>query len=983
MKRLSFIITSLAIGLAATVTCWAQEAMPLEDAAKARARADQMDKVLLTAPGFDPAGQPVRRPITFKTRRFSLRFDARGVPVSLKRLSDGKELMAQGKASMGFYLKGYDDNITLLRNLSKRPDGNYVVSNETNSQRVIFAVEEKDLYLTIRLKEFYGIPKSVHLELLLGMRVPHHTVNRVALDYMTRDYGAAMGYWPWLWYRGKDVPKGGIAIYLKEDDDDEDDIFLHIWANEGLPHPKIPGKWDYNRAKKWVKDWSEKWSDISDAGIQFPESVQDFYDVIPLLKKAGTKLYHVYGRSYTDYRHHCWVNERFFKGGKEGFRKMARRMNKEGIGISIHYNFCRIPYDDPVFIGKKPRRDLQSWGDGRLMKAIDKDDTTILFKPARGVELPYNSTGKGGSSPNPPAVSRNHHWYMIRIGNEIVKVGKFLNTEAEVWILKDCQRGVGSTDPAAHSSNEEMIGLITMYRSFLPGLGTKLYDEMVTELADFANYCLIDRITYDGLNPCNFANSNFSYRKWTADTYSQLDHPVVFVSGFGAERYYGHFEYRLNSVKKRTKRIMDLGTRIRTWHISRAASTLDEAHMRMMQAAALNLNSFQFSWAIHYPSRNWKDHGMVDAIAETVGMWKRISSNMTQKQRDRIKADMQPPRVRGYSSDIVWKARAEGGAFKLYPTKNPLTRKKGDVRWGCVGGESGYVTPGQYVRTGDVLELNNPYKQQAPRFSIRFITAMDYQSDRNIELSPDPDKFENPIDAAISGTAKALTITQENRGDQPYSTKDQDVLMPMWRTAGKIKLHNHRGMGMWVTGDGSNSLLLPRLPRHRDYVVKLNFKGRRYIEIPNGEAYWVDSNWGGPGNSQSGAFNYATDWFKLGFGEIPRNSKATVKVEGLKALAETEVTIKNPVIHIGGGTMTIQGEVKSHQQLRYTGGKTVGLYDRNWKKIRNVSVVLNNYVMDTGYQKVQLTADGPKVWAFVRFSTEGKPMTVPLTKKTP
>jgi hypothetical protein len=69
--------------------------------------------------------------------------------------------------------------------------------------------------------------------------------------------------------------------------------------------------------------------------------------------------------------------------------------------------------------------------------------------------------------------------------------------------------------------------------------------------------------------------------------------------------------------------------------------------------------------------------------------------------------------------------------------------------------------------------------------------------------------------------------------------------------------------------------------------------------------------------------------------------------------------------------------------LRYTGGKTVGLYDRNWKKIRNVSVVLNNYVMDTGYQKVQLTADGPKVWAFVRFSTEGKPMTVPLTKKTP
>lgn len=135
-----------------------------ESAAKARARAAQMDKILLTAPKFDPAGQRVARPITFRTKRFTLRFSATGVPVSLKRLSDGKELLDQGTPSMGFYLRGFDDRITKLRNLARRPDGSYVVSNGNNTQRVVFAVAERDRYLTIRLKEFYGIPKRVHLD---------------------------------------------------------------------------------------------------------------------------------------------------------------------------------------------------------------------------------------------------------------------------------------------------------------------------------------------------------------------------------------------------------------------------------------------------------------------------------------------------------------------------------------------------------------------------------------------------------------------------------------------------------------------------------------------------------------------------------------------------------------------------------------------------------------------------------------------------
>ncbi|MEE8450690.1 MAG: hypothetical protein V3R99_02215 [Thermoguttaceae bacterium] len=979
MKLTDVCIVSIALFSMGLLSGIATAASPdVESDAKARARAEEMDRILLTAPPFDPAGQRVARPMTFRTGRFTLGFSATGVPVSLKRLSDGRELLDQGSPSMGFYLRGFDDRITKLRNLAERPDGYYVVSNDTNTQRVVFAVEEKERYLTIRIKEFYGIPKRVHLELMLEMRVPRETVKSVALDYMTRDYGKGIAHWPWLWYRGPKVPKGGIAIYLRRDDDDEDDTFLRIWAAEGLPHPKVRGTWDYARAKRWIEDWKRKYADISGSGIQFPEREQDYYDILPYLKKAGTKIFHVYGRTYADRRHHCWVSDKFFEDGREGFRKLAERMNQEGIGISIHYDFCRIPFDDPIFIGGRPRRDLQSWGDGLLMKPIDENETTILFRPARGVELPYSTTGEGGSAGNPPVVGKNHQFNMFRIGNEIVRVGQFLNTEGDVWILSKCERAIGSTTAAAHAADEEMVGLVTMYNSsFLPGLGSELYDEMTSELADLANYCHIDRIVYDGLNPCNFANSNWSYRKWTGDTYAKLDHPVIYASGFGAERYFGHFEYRLHSVQKLGQRIMDLGTRIRTWHISRAASTLDEAHMRMSQAAALNLNDFQFGFACHYPSKNWRDHGMLGPIAETVGLWKEASRNMTQAQRDRIKATLHPPGHRGYHSDIVWKLRPEENVLKIYPTKNPLTRRSGDVMWGCTGSEMGYVTPGQYVRTGQVLELNNPYAAQPPHFSIRIITAMDYDNPRNIDLQPDPQQMENPTAAVLFGDSRALTITRDNRSNQPYSAKDQEVLMPLWHTDERLKLQQHRGMGLWVTGDGSGSLLLLRMPRHRDYVVRLDFEGRRYHEIPNGEAYWVGSDWGGPRRSISSAYNYETDWFKLGFGEIPTGHKATVKVEGLKALAETEVTLVNPVIHIGNGTMTIEGRIESHQQLRYTGGNTVGLYDRNWKKIKNLPIKLDNYTMRRGDEKVWLTADGPTTWAFVRFSTEDAPMIVP------
>ena len=297
------------------------------------------------------------------------------------------------------------------------------------------------------------------------------------------------------------MPKGGLAFYIREDlskktkskaeaerlaDLDEDETFLHIWGAEGIPHPKLPPgeNWDYARAKKWVADWQEKWSDISESAIQFPESMDDVEYLLPYLDKAKIRLYRLYGRVYADRTHHCWVKKEFFPKGKEDLRKFAEKLNAHGMGLTIHYDFNNIPFDDPVFVGTQPRRDLQSWGSGTLAKSVGKEETTLLFRRDQGVELPFTLERLAANPPNPPALSRFHNFDKVRINDEIVSVGEFLNTDQEVWILRNCERGFGSTLPAAHNADDEAVGLVTMYRWYLPALGSKLYDDMVKELVE-------------------------------------------------------------------------------------------------------------------------------------------------------------------------------------------------------------------------------------------------------------------------------------------------------------------------------------------------------------------------------------------------------------------------------------------------------------------------------------------------------------------
>jgi hypothetical protein len=117
----------------------------------------------------------------------------------------------------------------------------------------------------------------------------------------------------------------------------------------------------------------------------------------------------------------------------------------------------------------------------------------------------------------------------------------------------------------------------------------------------------------------------------------------------------------------------------------------------------------------------------------------------------------------------------------------------------------------------------------------------------------------------------------------------------------------------------------------------------------------------------------------MGFGYLPAGKKVSVLVEGLKALGEIPATIENPVIRTGTGTLTVKGAIASGQYLQYEGGETAGVFDENWKKLRDLPVEKNEYLMPAGWGPVAINAGGANVkpWLEVQFMTEGEPMVVP------
>ncbi|MDF7827122.1 hypothetical protein P4B35_24070, partial [Pontiellaceae bacterium B12227] len=129
------------------------------------------------------------------------------------------------------------------------------------------------------------------------------------------------------------------------------------------------------------------------------------------------------------------INTNVFPNGRADVAKYSAYLKKRGMRLMFHYVSGGIGYNDPVYIGTKPDRRLASWGGGEIVGSVDRTQTTIQFRPDQGVELPYRIPRANVHNFNglPPSMHFFHNFQMMRIGDEIIKVGSFENTDQDVW----------------------------------------------------------------------------------------------------------------------------------------------------------------------------------------------------------------------------------------------------------------------------------------------------------------------------------------------------------------------------------------------------------------------------------------------------------------------------------------------------------------------------------------------------------------------
>ena len=936
---------------------------------------------------------------------FTLSFAADGRPGTCRRQADGAELLPARAAGQGFYLRAPGAAPVRLAKVSLQPDSRLSARSEDGVKEVLFRVTRGQRHLALRVERVEGVPPE-------GLDALHFEMNAdpclrvLDLDYMTRVDNRPDGVgveWREFWHRSPQDPLGGFAIYEKTGDDDEDATLLRLWVEEKLPHPMVKGVWTVERARHWLEDWQHRFADRSQL-ILAGRSIAELHEGVQFARRADIKQIYLFTDTWRSGTDLFWpstdlnwaVNRAVFPRGETDLRELAEFVRGQGMYLALHYVSGGLGLRDPVYVGRKPDRRLATWGGGRLAREVVAADMTLLFQPAPGVVPPAQHR---------PAYPSFFEWNMLRLGDELLRIGALEPGPDGTWTLRGCQRGQGRTEAAAHSRGEEAAGLLVAYgANFVPDNDSTLLGEIAENYAGLLNRCLVEHVEFDGAE-IHWQDGEWGYRKFATRIYEALDHPTTSHDSLGG-RAAPWFEYRLNSSRRLMRGSCsyshgNYSVPVTLATPSRPATTLLDAHFTLSQGnlgGALGICKPEPMFGV--TPQVLKAHGLTGQFLEALAAWKEVNTLLTDEQRERINSTFARPKDgqatfnHHLCSSVVPVARKVADHYQIVPAR-VLTRKAGDILWQH-GQEHGAISPRQFIKPGEALALENPDAAQPLQFIIHVLPAFGPRSGaaaagdvfasgnsapqpaaRSIAaenfllqpLSAQVIRSDGPTSARLE--AGALVLTASNPGDRVQRETEH---LPSWNLA--VDMTRRRGLGVWVTGDNSGALLLVELGS-RDYVVPIDFAGRRYIEIPNGEVSWASSAWGWRMETKSADYSLVRR-VKIGFGELPPRAHATVKVEQLTALGEIPVALQNPVVSIGTGQLRVRGAIPSGQFLQYTGGNKAVMYDENWCQRAEFAVENADCAMPSGQASVTVTVEqpGPLPWLEVQFLTTGAPIPV-------
>lgn len=949
-------------------------------------------------------------PVVIRGGKVAFSFGKDGRPLSFTH-GDDRNLIRQYDPGPGFHLtygKGTEEKIVPLDELSYQ-DGKLIVT-AAGQPKFTFAVKAGETHVGFRIERVENMPGDDKPVLGFQANFDHKVMPEVVpFDYMTVSPGLWASVrciikvsWPYFWRRGESDPMGGFAFFVPQDDEDHNETLLRIWAQEGLPHPKVTGEWTVERARQWVAEWQKTFARCDQLTItaKRPEDLDVMVAYAEKLKVNRLYLHtDTWRGAYWVYdRDPLSINTAVFPRGEADLKAFNDRLKERGMDAMLHTICYGFGLSGSKYIGKTVDRRLANWGKGKLEKSISATDKTILFRPAPGLAFP-----------SPDSFGSWWKFNDVLIGNEIIR-GRFTNTDQPVWTFTDCQRVFQA---ANHEAGEEIIGLLKAYdQNYYPDSMTTLSEETAREYAAFFNRLGIRHHEYDG-GECH-ADVPWGFSKWTMFVYQNTDHPITSNSSGGQPNPWDLvYRFKVNGSTLLSQR--GGGHAALFTHESRRPATSPiENHFTLARGAAANGVSFNFGKPepmFGITPEAIQGHGMASLLADQFSIWREVAGKLSPEQRKLIAGAYYPdprplPLDAGHAvGRTVFEARRTESGFEVQPFQI-MTRGEEDVEWKTVQ-EFGAVMPRQYVLPGTRLRLENPYQRQAPQFIIRVMHGLvegvakqeggqtviskdlagylqasgatqtslpdaaipsapaNWDSTLNL-LQPKAGQIQDPGRHQFADNGAALEIAFDNSQDEEYFQLNG---LPSYKVRSNSK--NARGLALTVTGDGSGAFLVVQTTK--DYVIPIDFTGRKDMVIPCGEAAWATGRWGLRFSSKGAGYG-PFGRVAIGFGRVPANTSAKVMVENLRVLGEQPSTLKAPVIHAGPGTLAITGEVRSDQYLWYQGGNTVGVYDLNWHLVATLPAVRKDYEVDQGFSEFRIEGKcaTPLPWFDVQFITKGE-----------
>jgi hypothetical protein len=918
---------------------------------------------------------------------FELRFAADGKPVSFRRLSDNRDVLDAKNPGDGFVVLNRAGQVTPLGRLRLSSGGDTLTARVSDDgPEVVFRLSGGPDHIgfhVVRLTRFSPVPD---LSLALRMNVDE-TVRAVPHNHMAveqRRNGQLAVVWPALWTVSRGDSPGGFSLYQAQTPEEEETALLRIWSSEPIAHPQVAGDWSFERAKAWLTEWRRHFIPHRGTIVLEGNRIEDLREGLKYAQAAGVS--EVYLMPWV-WRGEYWpitnttagVNTDIFPRGEPDLKAFAEEVRQAGMHLSFHWVSAGVGFKDPKYVGQHPDRRLASWGSGRLEKGVSVRDTTLRFKPDGGVFAPYIAAPWNSSAAFPPAIEHFMHYTVIRVEDELIRFQSLEDLDQPVWTVAGCQRGYGSTVAASHPDGAEAAGLIVAYnQNFVPDNWSPMLSEMAEAYAGMMNRVGVDRAEFDGMEIHQYYGG--TGEKMAALLYAALDHPTTADSSSGrAPRAW--FEYRFPGAGMANGQVGTAIVRLRE-PSANASSLLMANHDLYLAAAQGSLAMGLAAGDRGFHPKAFRGHGLHQEILDRVNLWRAIAGALFPEQRRRMDTGtFCDPNARlslaGNHSKLpfVYVPEDSGTQWAIFPVK-VLDTSNQDSSW-YHGQENGPIEPWRFVKPNEARVWTNPFPAQPLRFVIHVLAATDYDSAENLDLLPKAGDLEQAGDVQFTDESDGLRLAVENSRQADVWNEDR---LPIIKRKYPLDLTHHRPMGCRIEGDGQNEVLVLQVNESmgRDYTIPIDFKGRRYLEIPHGEASYAMTKWGWRYLASKSCDYSRVTKLRLGFGYLPGNTGANLKITGLKMLQEIPVALIHPVIATPKGTLSLEGAVPSDHYVEYQGEDTAFVYDANWNRVSTLPVRKTDFVMPAGsaVASIKTQQPGPLPWLEVQFLTRGEPMLI-------